>query len=121
MTVKINIELINQIRDDAELTAMARVIEDAQRQAWWQGFGSDWDKARISAYMLRAAGFGLVGDTKEEADEVAVGEQDAATSPACLQADDRPDDERHAAWCRGGHEGRCRRGRLIGTEKQAAL
>jgi hypothetical protein len=58
MSVQITKELILQIRDDAELTAMARVIEDAQRQAWWQGFGSDWDKARFSAYMLRASGFG---------------------------------------------------------------
>lgn len=62
MTVKITPELILQIRDDAELTEMARVIEGAHREAWWQGFGSDWDKARISAYMLRAAGFGLAGD-----------------------------------------------------------
>lgn len=63
MTVQITRELILQIRDDAELTAMARVIEGAQREAWWQGFGSDWDKARISAYMLRNAGFGLVGES----------------------------------------------------------
>lgn len=56
--VKIDMGLINEIRDDEELTAMARVIESAQREAWWQGFGSDWDKARISAYMLRKAGFG---------------------------------------------------------------
>lgn len=66
MSFKITIALINEIRDDAELTAMARVIEGAQSEARWQGFGSDWDKARFSAYMLRAAGFGLV---PEEADD----------------------------------------------------
>lgn len=66
MTVQITHELILQIRDDEELTAMARVIEGAQREAWWQGFGSDWDKARFSAYMLRAAGFGLSADGVSE-------------------------------------------------------
>lgn len=74
MSVKITLELVNQIRDDAELTAMARVIEGAQREAWWQGFGSDWDKARISAYMLRAAGFGLLAEAEshhEATDEYA--------------------------------------------------
>ena len=69
MSVTITRELLLEIRDDAELTAMARVIEGAQREAWWQGFGSDWDKARISAYMLRAAGFGQVADTKAESVE----------------------------------------------------
>ncbi|HEX9227570.1 MAG TPA: hypothetical protein VF885_13080 [Arthrobacter sp.] len=67
MSIKITRELILQIRDDAELTAMARVIESAQREAWWQGFGSDWDKARVSAYMLREAGFGLVGEPQAAA------------------------------------------------------
>ncbi|ACL42229.1 hypothetical protein Achl_4278 (plasmid) [Pseudarthrobacter chlorophenolicus A6] len=66
MTVQITNDLILQIRDDEELTAMARVIEDAHRQAWWQGFGSDWDKARVSAYMLRAAGFGRTGETEPQ-------------------------------------------------------
>jgi hypothetical protein len=56
--VRLDIALINEIRDDEELTAMARIIEAAQREAWWQGFGSDWDKARFSAYMLRRGGFG---------------------------------------------------------------
>lgn len=28
-----------------------------------------------------------------------------------------PEDERHTAWCRGGHDARCRRGRMTGTEK----
>lgn len=55
--VTIDRDLINAIRDDEELTAMARIIESAQREAWFQGFGSDWDKARFSAYMLRANGF----------------------------------------------------------------
>lgn len=77
MTVKITLELINQIRDDAELTAMARVIEGAQREAWWQGFGSDWDKARFSAYMLRAAGFGLAGEATEPRGPEAVVKQAA--------------------------------------------
>lgn len=102
MTVKITHQLILQIRDDAELTAMARVIEGAQKEATWQGFGSDWDKARFSAYLLREAGFGLVAVTAVEA----------------AQADaDLPDDECHTAWCRGDHDGRCRRGRATGTEK----
>ena len=117
MSVTITRGLLLEIRDDAELTAMARVIEGAQREAWWQGFGSDWDKARISAYMLRAAGFGLVDDTKAE---VTVDER-AAVSAAGPQVDDLAEDERHTAWCQGGHEGPCRRGRLTGTEKQAAL
>ena len=56
--VKIDRDLINEIRDDEDLTAMARIIEGAQREAWWQGFGSDWDKARFSAYLLRRGGFG---------------------------------------------------------------
>jgi hypothetical protein len=56
--VTIDRALINEIRDDEELTSMARIIESAQREAWFQGFGSDWDKARFSAYMLRKAGFG---------------------------------------------------------------
>jgi hypothetical protein len=60
VSVKITQELILQIRDDAELTAMARIIEGTQREARWQGFGSDWDMARFSAYMLRAGGFGRV-------------------------------------------------------------
>lgn len=117
MTVKITKELILQIRDDAELTAMARVIESAQREAWWQGFGSDWDKARVSAYMLRAAGFGGVARDADSADPAGCAgpEVDAAQANAELP------DERHTAWCRGEHEGRCRRGRLTGTEKQAAL
>lgn len=58
--VKIDRNLINEIRDDEELTAMARIIEGAQREAWWQGFGSDWDKARFSAYLLRREGFGAL-------------------------------------------------------------
>lgn len=106
MTVKITHELILQIRDDAELTAIARVIEDAQKQAWWQGFGSDWDKARFSAYMLREAGFGRLSDTQTDT------AADAARSDVQL-----PADERHTAWCRGGHEGPCHRGRMTGTEK----
>ena len=105
MTINITRELILQIRDDAELTAMARVIEGAQREAWWQGFSSDWDKARVSAYMLRAAGFGRTA------------EADVAPSPSA----DLPEDEQHAAWCRGAHEGPCRRGRMTGTEKEIAL
>lgn len=56
--VAIDRDLINEIRDDEELTAMARIIEGAQREAWFQGFGSDWDKARFSAYLLRRGGFG---------------------------------------------------------------
>jgi hypothetical protein len=103
MTVRITDELILQIRDDEELTAMARVIEGAQRQAWWQGFGSDWDKARVSAYMLREAGFGRTAEA-----------QVSVVQPA---QDDLPEDEQHASWCRGGHEGPCRRGRVTGTEK----
>lgn len=106
MSIRINLELINQIRDDTELTAMARVIKAAQREAEWQGFGSDWDKARFSAYMLREAGFGLITGTNPEA--------------VRAQSDELADDERHTAWCRGAHEGPCRRGRLTGTEKQAA-
>jgi hypothetical protein len=58
--VTIDRSLINEIRDDEELTAMARIIEGAQREAWFQGFGSDWDKARFSAYLLRRGGFGAV-------------------------------------------------------------
>jgi hypothetical protein len=87
MTVKINIELILQIRDDAELTAMARVIEDAQRQAWWQGFGPDWDKARFSAYMLREAGFGRVAEAKEGAEATAAVE---AAAEEFLRVDREP-------------------------------
>jgi hypothetical protein len=64
VSVKITIALINEIRDDAELTAMARVIEGAQREYRWQGFDSDLDKARFSAYMLRAAGFGRVAEAE---------------------------------------------------------
>lgn len=56
--VVIDRDLINEIREDEELTAMARIIEGAQREAWFQGFGSDWDKARFSAYLLRRKGFG---------------------------------------------------------------
>lgn len=123
MTVNITTELILQIRDDAELTEMARVIEEAQRQAWWQGFGSDWDKARVSAYMLREAGFGRTGDTNTGSDEPPADSRKETTpvqpaSSARAQAEDLPEDERHTTWCRGGHEGRCRRGRLTGTEKQ---
>lgn len=106
MTVQITDALILQIRDDEELTAMARVIEDAQRQAWWQGFGSDWDKARVSAYLLREAGFGRVPGTD-------------AHAAALVQPEDVPEDERHTSWCRGDHEGPCRRGRASGTEKEA--
>jgi hypothetical protein len=107
MTVKITDALILQIRDDEELTAMARVIEEGHQQAWWQGFGSDWDKARVSAYLLREAGFGRLPGTDAEA-------------AAPVQPEDLPEDEQHTAWCRGGHEGPCRRGRLTGTEKQSA-
>lgn len=103
MTVQITDALILQIRDDEELTAMARVIEDAQRQAWWQGFGSDWDKARVSAYLLREAGFGRV----------------RSRAAVALRPADMPEDERHTSWCRGDHEGPCRRGRATGTEKEA--
>jgi hypothetical protein len=66
VSVKITIALINEIRDDAELTAMARVIEGAQREYRWQGFDSDLDKARFSAYQLRAAGFGRLAETEAE-------------------------------------------------------
>lgn len=103
MTVNVTRELILQIRDDEELTAMARVIEEGQRQAWWQGFGGDWDKARVSAYMLREAGFGRVSGANADVEPV--------------QAEDLPEDERHTVWCRGAHEGPCRRGRQAGTEK----
>lgn len=105
MTVKITDGLILQIRDDEELTAMARVIVDAQEQAWWQGFGSDWDKARVSAYMLREAGFGRTPGATADAEPV--------------QPVELPEDELHTSWCRGAHEGPCRRGRLTGTEKQS--
>lgn len=105
MTVRITHELILQIRDDEELTAMARVIEEGHKQAWWQGFGGDWDKARVSAYMLREAGFGRVSSRSR------------ATVPG--RPADMPEDERHTSWCRGGHEGPCRRGRASGTEKEA--
>ncbi|QOT19207.1 hypothetical protein [Paenarthrobacter sp. YJN-5] len=101
MTVRITRELILQIRDDVELTDMARVIEGAHREASWQGFGSDWDMARFSAYMLREAGFGRLA-------------QEAAPEAEAVEI---PEDEQHTAWCRGGHEGPCRRGRLTGTEK----
>lgn len=37
----ITIALINEIRDDEELTAMVRVMESARQEARWQGFGSD--------------------------------------------------------------------------------
>jgi hypothetical protein len=104
MTVQVTKELILQIRDDEELTAMARVIQQGHEQAWWQGFGSDWDKARVSAYMLREAGFGRLPEAGK-----------GAAAPA--QPVDLPEDERHTAWCRGGHEGPCRRGRTTGTEK----
>lgn len=70
--VKIDRALINEIRDDEELTAMARIIEGAHREAWFQGFGSDWDKARFSAYLLRARGFGTVApetNTDEQHEE----------------------------------------------------
>lgn len=106
MTVKITHELILQIRADEELTAMARVVEDAQREAWWQGFGGGWDKARVSAYLLREAGFGRLPVTET-----------VPTGPAEPEA--LPEDERHTAWCRGDHEGPCRRGRASGTEKEA--
>lgn len=118
MTIRITSELILQIRDDAELTDMARVIEGAHREARWQGFGSGWDMARVSAYLLREAGFGRVGDTT--ADDHPAADNQARVqdvSPMGFQAVDLPEDERHTAWCRGGHEGPCRRGRLTGTEK----
>jgi len=53
---KINIALINEIRDDASLTAVARVIVEAMRESRWQGFASEWDGARVAAYMLRESG-----------------------------------------------------------------
>jgi len=55
-TPDITIALISEIRDDAELTAAARVIVQAHKESQWQGFGSEWDQARIAAYMLRDAG-----------------------------------------------------------------
>jgi len=55
-TPDITIALINEIRDDAELTAAARIIVEAQKESRWQGFGSEWDQARFAAYMLRDAG-----------------------------------------------------------------
>lgn len=62
-------------------------------------------ETKPSPVLLREAGFGRVGSRP--------------TVP--LRPADMPEDERHASWCRGDHEGRCRRGRLTGTEKQAAL
>lgn len=62
---EITIALINEIRDDAALTAAARVIVEAHAESRWQGFGSDWDGARIAAYMLREAGI-LPGQIESE-------------------------------------------------------
>lgn len=73
--VKIDRALINEIRDDEELTAMARIIESAQRESAWQGFGSDWDKARFSAYMLRRGGFGVVSPQPNEEAAPPAGQQ----------------------------------------------
>lgn len=58
--VKIDRALINEIKDDEELTAMASIIEGAQLEAWFQDFGSDWDKARFSAYLLRPEALALL-------------------------------------------------------------
>lgn len=71
----ITIALINEIRDDEELTAMVRVMESARQEARWQGFGSDWDMARFSACMLRQAGFGATAAAGPagEADEPEAG------------------------------------------------
>jgi hypothetical protein len=49
------------------------------------------------------------------------GPGDTPSAEARQESMDVPEDERHTAWCRGDHEGPCRRGRLTGTEKPAAL
>jgi hypothetical protein len=58
--VRMSIEFINEIRDDEELTAMSRIIVAAEQEAKWQGWSSEWDRARLAAYELRQAGFGRV-------------------------------------------------------------
>lgn len=118
MTVKITQELILQIRDDAELTAMARVIEPAQREAWWQGFGSDWDKARFSAYQLRAAGFGRV--VKAEESEEANAGLDAATEEF-LRADREPCECRRSPFDKHTVSPPCSTRRDVTTRMRTAL
>jgi len=45
------LQIVDAVRDDAELTEIARTVHAALREARWQGLG-DWDQARYVAHVL---------------------------------------------------------------------
>lgn len=49
-------QVVEEVRDDPERRDMSRIIEHEYSQARFEGFG-EWDRARLVAHHLHAAGY----------------------------------------------------------------